>query len=200
VNALETRELTPALLDNYLAFFDRDAFADFPWWSACYCRFWNDPDDPEGDSRPEKRDRHRALAADLVLRGQTRGILAYADGRVVGWCNAAARASFLAPRRIARIDPDRAELVGSTVCFIVAAPYRGQGVATAMLVAACDAFRAQGLRYAEGYPNTKPPTGPYADQTPSSAHNHLGPLDMYLANGFAVVKELETFAVVRKAL
>jgi len=30
VTPLTTRELTPALLDDYLAFFDHDAFADFP--------------------------------------------------------------------------------------------------------------------------------------------------------------------------
>ncbi|TMB59308.1 MAG: GNAT family N-acetyltransferase [Chloroflexi bacterium] len=197
---LTTRELTPALLDDYLAFFDHDAFADFPWWSACFCRFWNDPGDPQGDSRPERRDRHRALAADLVLRGQTRGILAYADGKVIGWCNAAPRSSFLAPRRIAQTDPDPAEPVGATVCFIVAAPYRGQGIASAMLAAACDSFREQGLRYAEAYPNTTPPSGPYASETPWSAHNHLGPLEMYLGAGFRIHKELERFAVVRKML
>ncbi len=168
--------------------------------SGTICRFWNDPSDPEGDSSPEKRDRHRALAADLVLRGQTRGILAYADGRVVGWCNAAARTSFLTPRRIAQTDPDPAESVGATVCFIVAAPYRGKGVASAMLAAACESFRAQGLRYAEGYPNTKPPSGPYAAETPWSAHNHLGPLEMYLAAGFTVHRDLERFSVVRKVL
>jgi len=200
VTAIDTRELTPALVDEYLAFFDHDAFADFPWWSACFCRFWNDPSDPEGDSSPKMRDRHRSLAADLVLRGQTRGILAYAEGKMVGWCNAAARASFLMPRRIAQTEPDPAESVGATVCFIVAAPYRRKGVASAMLAAACQSFRAQGLRYAEGYPNTKSPSGPYASEIPWSAHNHLGPLEMYLALGFTVHRELEQFAVVRKAL
>jgi GNAT superfamily N-acetyltransferase len=200
VTAVDTRVLTAALVDDYLAFFDHDAFADFPWWSACFCRFWNDPGDPDGDSSPAKRDRHRALAADLVLRGQTQGILAYADGKVVGWCNAAPRASFLSPRRIAQTDPDPAESVGATVCFIVTAPYRGKGLASAMLDAACESFRAQGLRYAEGYPNTKPPSGPHANEIPWSAHNHLGPLGMYLAAGFRIHKELERFAVVRKAL
>jgi len=33
---IEVRELTPARLDDYLRFFDKDAFTDFPEWSGCY--------------------------------------------------------------------------------------------------------------------------------------------------------------------
>jgi hypothetical protein len=32
--SLAIRELAPELLEDYLAFFDIDAFADFPWWSG----------------------------------------------------------------------------------------------------------------------------------------------------------------------
>src|SRR5207245_386018 len=80
--SLEIRELAPDLIDDYLAFFDNDAFADFPWWSACYCRFWDDPSDPEGDSSPQYRDRYRVLVADLIRKGSQQGLLAYHDGTV----------------------------------------------------------------------------------------------------------------------
>ena len=193
------KELSPALLDDYLSFFDHDAFADFPWWSACYCRFFNDPGDPEGDSSPNLRDHHRPLAIELVKGGQTQGLLAYDEGKPVGWCNAAPRASYRMPRHIAKATDDPSEPVGSTVCFIVAAPYRGRGVGTALLDAACEMFRRQRLRIAEGYPKTEPaPTTPY--EIPWSAHNYHGPLAMYLDRGFIVHKKLEKIAVVRKPL
>jgi len=90
--------------------------------------------------------------------------------------------------------------VGSVVCFIVAKEFRGKGLASAMLDAACEKFQREGLAIAEGYPTTAAPSGPYADQIPWSAHNHTGPLEMYRTAGFTVHRQLERFAVVRKTL
>jgi GNAT superfamily N-acetyltransferase len=198
--SIAIRELAPQLLEDYLAFFDNDAFADFPWWSACYCRFWDDPSDPEGDSSPERRDRYRALVTDLVRDGRQQGLLAYSDGKVIGWCNAKARLAYTMPRRIEKAPAHDAAQVGSVVCFIVTKDFRGQGIASALLDAACAKFRREGLAIAEAYPTTAPPSGPYADQIPWSAHNHTGPLEMYRKAGFAVHQQLERFAVVRKTL
>lgn len=196
---LEIRELAPALLDDYVRFFDDVAFEDFPWWSACYCRFFNDPSDTKGDSSAAMREHHRALAIELVKSGQTQGLLAYVDAKPVGWCNAAPRASYRMPRHIAKAMDDPNEPVGSTVCFIVAAPYRGRGIARALLDAACDRFRRLGLRVAEGYPmTTPPPTTPW--EVPWAEHNYHGPLPMYERAGFTIHRQLERLAVVRKTL
>lgn len=35
---LSLRPLGPSLLEDWLAFFDGDAFADHPEWGSCYCR------------------------------------------------------------------------------------------------------------------------------------------------------------------
>lgn len=198
VRALAIRELAPDLLEDYLYFFDHVAFADFPWWSACYCRFHRDPEDTTGDSSPKMRERHRALASELVRSGAQQGFLAYIEGKPVGWCNAAPRASYTAPRRMAQAINDPNEPVGSTVCFIIGAEHRGRGIATALLGAALDKFKRLGLPVAEGYPNTAPPSGPYAKETPWSAHNYHGPLEMYLKASYRIHRQLETFAVVRK--
>ena len=64
----------------------------------------------------------------------------------------------------------------------------------------CAKFRREGLAVAEAYPTTAPPSGPYADQIPWSAHNHTGPLEMYRKAGFTLHRQLERFAVVRKSL
>src|SRR5207245_1444947 len=106
--SVDIRELAPGLLADYLTFFDTDAFADFPWWSACYCRFWDDPTDLEGDSSPPHRDRYRAIVIELIRSGQQQGLLAYSDGKVVGWCNAKARLGYTMPRRVERAPADDA--------------------------------------------------------------------------------------------
>lgn len=191
------RKLAPALLPDFLRFFDRDAFADFPWWSGCFCMFYSTPGDA-WDASPAAGPEHRAARIEHTKTGKSHGYLAYLDGKVVGWCNAAPRDSYANLRRY-RAVVDETLMVGSIVCFVVAAPYRGRGVATALLNAACEGLREQGMRLAEGYPTTQsPPTVPYP--VPWSAHNYHGPLEMYLKNGFAVHRQMDGWAILRKSL
>jgi GNAT superfamily N-acetyltransferase len=195
--SVSVRPLSPDLLDDYLGFFDRDAFSDFPWWSSCYCTFYRDPSH-DGDSSPQRAGVRRPKAIEIVRSGEQKGYLAYADDKVVGWCNAGPRDGYRALRRFEAARDDTPD-VGSILCFVVAAPYRGRGVATALLGAACDGLAAQGMRIAEAYPSTtEPPTQPW--KVPSDQHEYHGPLKMYLSNGFALYKQMEGWAIVRKAI
>ncbi len=57
--SVAVRPLTPALLGDYLAFFDAKAFPDNPRWAFCYCYFpYHDPERTEWQKRtgPENRD------------------------------------------------------------------------------------------------------------------------------------------------
>jgi ribosomal protein S18 acetylase RimI-like enzyme len=105
------------------------------------------------------------------------GYLAYSDGSPVGWCNAA-------PRHLLHALDDEptpdAEHVGAIICFLVEPSQRGHGIARALLDAACNGLRQQGLRIAEGNPRV---------DTSSSAENHFGPLGLYLSAGFTVHRE-----------
>jgi ribosomal protein S18 acetylase RimI-like enzyme len=69
------------------------------------------------------------------------------------------------------------EQVGTILCFLVAPSARGRGIATALLNAACESLKAQGLLLVEANPR------PAAKE---AAENHFGPLSMYLAAGFTV--------------
>ncbi len=89
-----------------------------------------------------------------------------------------------------RCDGD-SSTIGAIVCFNIAAPYRGQGLATKLLDAACDGLRDQGFALVEAYP---------ARTEHSDARDYHGRLLMYLRAGFAVHRESERFAVVRRAL
>src|SRR5467141_5193498 len=194
---VEVRELTPELLDDYLRFFDKDAFTDFPDWSGCYSGFYDTPGD-NWDSSAKAGPAHRAARAERIRSGRAHGLLAIVDGRVVGWCNAQPRSRFLNMRRYATAMDDPAERVGSIMCFLVAPGHRGKGVGTALLNASCDKFRRDKLRVAEGYPTTNPVKRTW--ETPWAEENYKGSLSMYLKAGFKIHRQLERFAIVRKQL
>src|SRR3989442_15907863 len=113
---IEVRELTPELLQDYLRFFDQ-AFPDFPQWADCYCGFYDTPgNDWDATSGPE----HRAARSALISAGKAQGLLAYIDGRPVGWCNAQPRASFVNMRSYTCKDEITASTFSlSVACFSV---------------------------------------------------------------------------------
>src|ERR1700743_834352 len=87
---LTIKRLTPELADDFFGFFEGEAFADNPKWAGCYCRFCHidheagEPGDGQGaaNNRPD--------VARRIAEGRMTGYLAYAEGRVLGWVNAAA--------------------------------------------------------------------------------------------------------------
>ncbi len=190
------RELKPELLDDYLKFFDQ-AFSDFPHWAGCYCGFYDahgDTWDPTAKAGPE----HRAARSELVRTGRAQGLLAYADERPVGWCNAQPRTNFVNMRHYAVALDNPNEAVGSIMCFLVGPQHRGKGVGTALLNAASDKFHRDRLQIAEGYPATNPSKRNW--EIPWAEENYKGTLNMYLKNGFKIHRQLERFAIVRKQL
>ncbi len=183
---IKIERLSPSLLNDYLAFFDHDAFLDNPHWASCYCYFYSAPHKSEAwESRTGEQ--NRASAASLIESGQMHGYLAYAAGKPIAWCNANIHASYTA---LDETEPRRNQ-IGAIVCFVVAKPYRSMGVARRLLEAACAGFRDQGIEVVEAYPRKN---------TADEAANYHGPLSMYLAAGFEPVKETGAFVVVRKSL
>lgn len=195
---VSVRQLKPEVLDDFLHFFDKEAFTDFPEWSGCYCGFYETPG-IQWDAGPEAASTHRIEKAERIRAGRATGLLAYADGKVVGWCNAQRRSNFANMRRYSVVIDDPEAPVGSIMCFLVAPGYRGRGVGTSLLNSACDMFRSDGLKVAEGYPTTVHPRK--RDwEIPWAEENYKGPLSIYLKNGFKIHRQFERFAVVRKQL
>jgi len=91
-----------------------------------------------------------------------------------------------------KLQPADHEGIGSVACFVIAAPYRGHGVASKLLQVAIERLRARGLRAVEAYPSR--------ESDDSAQSNYRGPLDMYLRAGFEPYRELERHVVVRKVL
>jgi GNAT superfamily N-acetyltransferase len=194
---IEVRELRPELLSDYLSFFEK-AFSDFPDWAGCYCGFYDTPGTHWDTTTPSAVSETRAARSERITSGKAHGLLAYIDAKPIGWCNAQPRASFVNMRSYKEVLTDPSEPVGSMMCFLVAPEHRGKGVCTALLREACDKFRRDGLKIAEGYPTTNP--GKRFGEIPWAEANYKGPMNMYLKNGFEIHKQLERFAIVRRRL
>ena len=173
----EIHPLTPERLGDYLEFFEHSGFVDNPEWSGCFCFFpYHDPE--SGPWQDRSAAVNRRDVSELVSKRKAQGYLAYVEGKVVGWCNAAPRRLFPGLSRL----PGPTEQIGSIPCFLVAPSHRNQGVARSLLDAACEGLRSQGLRLAEAKP---------VRDAKGAAANSPGPLSIYLDAGFEILHEDE---------
>ena len=82
------KALTPALVEDFLRFFDHErgpAFADNPEWAKCYCHFYEVPKAIRWDSFDAAANR-TAMSARIDV-GEMEGFLAFEGSDVVGWAN-----------------------------------------------------------------------------------------------------------------
>ena len=101
--------------------------------------------------KSSKTTRADALYA-RVLDEEAIGILAYDNGRPVGWCSVGPRESYAALERYRALPRvDDAE-VWSVVCFFVDRHYRRHGLTLKLLEAAVDYAESAGALIVEGYP------------------------------------------------
>jgi len=86
---INVHPVTSDRIDDWLRFFDYDAFAGNPDWASCYCL---EPHVPATPEHPERAWREaRANVAERLRDGTTFGYLAYVGGRPAGWVNASLR-------------------------------------------------------------------------------------------------------------
>jgi GNAT superfamily N-acetyltransferase len=172
IGPIETFPVTPERLDDILDFFDHDAFAGMPEWASCYCMFHHVDQD---DWAHRTWQQNRSDLAEMIRSGTTTGVVAYAAGKVVGWCNASLRREF--PGDADGTDADNTVLV--TRCFQVAPPYRGHGIARRLLDVAINLARQRGCSAVEAFPNPDPDA--------SNPEAYPGPVALYRSAGFDVV-------------
>ena len=116
--------VTEDRIDDWLRFFDHEAFAGNPDWAACYCL---EPHVPATPELPERAWRDtRAAVLSRFRGGTTFGYLAYVDNRSVGWVNASFRSDYGLFRLVGVGTPEPGSVIGVS-CFIVAPHSEGTG-------------------------------------------------------------------------
>lgn len=173
MSELEFHRATPDRLADFLEFFDNQAFKDNPEWQSCYCQcYFLDHSKIKWGERTAQE--NRADAVKQVECGRAKGLLAYANGKPVAWCNMDATEN-LPPLREGA--PGK---MASLFCFIVAKEFRNQGIARKLLKAACDFLAKDGFEIIEARPKKNPN---------NEAEKYSGTLNMYLDAGFKIFKE-----------
>jgi len=184
------KPLSPALLDDYINFFDNDAFADNKHWASCYCRCYLFDHD-NFDWKKTTAEENRAAVIELIKAGKLKGYLAYDGDKPIGWLNANHRNNYSV---VSYDKVDKTENIGSLICFLIVKDYRRKGIAKKLLNAACDGFKQQGFDYAEGYP---------VINVEGDDKNYHGPLSLFESEGFVEYdreKDDVEIVIVRKDL
>lgn len=170
--------------------------------STCWCMYYQRPWSYEQEVKKYSV-RKSAIPAhnkgrkrELVAQGRSHGILVYADGQPVGWCQYGPRDE--APR----IDRGRyyrmlglkeePEKVWRITCFVVDRDFRKQGVASTALKAALASIEKQGGGVVEAYPVTSKKGG--------SQSMWFGTVGMFEREGFEPVGSLGSSLLMRKVV
>ena len=124
----------------------------------------------------------RALKG-LVDRGRIPGLLAYLDGRPVGWVSVAPREEFGRVERSRQLRPVDDKPVWSIVCFYIARGGRGRGVGSALLKGAVQYAGKRGAEIVESYP-----VDAKGKKTPS-AELYTGTVEMFRSAGFQIAAD-----------
>jgi GNAT superfamily N-acetyltransferase len=136
-------------------------FAESGVTNGCWCMWWRIK---RADFDRQYGTGNKAAFKAIVDSGEVPGLLAYEDGRPVGWCSVAPREVFPVLDRspvLKRVD-DRP--VWSIVCFFIAGSHRSRGVMEALIGAAVAYAKDNGATLIEGYPAI-----PEASSSPETA-------------------------------
>ena len=136
------RQLEPDDALLYVDFIAGPHFGHAPDWSGCYCRFYQaEVSHQAWLARTSEDNRKEAIAE--IEAGRMKGYLVFDGELCVGWCNANDTTAFYRVRE--EFLPYTAEgNFGATMCFVIHADYRGQGLARRMLKQIVNDYKTMG--------------------------------------------------------
>jgi len=146
------------------------------------------PENQQPRTRAERAVRNHRQKAELVEKGCAHGILVYAKGEPVGWCQYGPREEL--PRVDNTQNYRRLALEGGTerlwriTCFVVDKQHRRRGAASVALKAALEAIRKKGGGLVEAYPVSETDQG--------SNYMYCGTVGMFEKAGFKTIASLAT--------
>jgi len=158
---------------------------------GCWCMYYRKKG--AGADADQAAKNRRGLRT-LVGRGTVPGLIAYDDGRPVGWISLGPREDYQKLERSPVMKPVDDKPVWSIVCFFIDSKERGRGVAKVLLNAGMDHARANGATLLEAYPVDK-------DRRSVSEFLWFGTRSMFERAGFTeVARRKPTRPVMRKRI
>jgi GNAT superfamily N-acetyltransferase len=157
-----------------------------PGAHPCWCMYNHRPGplpEKKGELRAIQIERSRQQKKALVEQGRSRGILVYAQGEPVGWCQ------YGLSLELPRIDsnPNYCKFAAGSgrarwriTCFVVRTKYRRCGVARTALKAAVAAIQDEGGGLVEAYPIKRW----------EAYQKYRGTVSMFEKEGFQIVAPL----------
>lgn len=120
---------------------------------GCWCMTWRLP---RAKFLANQGPTNKRSFRKIVRSGAQPGVLAYADGKPVGWCAVAPRSEFSFLDRSRVLAPVDDQPVWSVTCFFVAKEWRRRGLSVKLLKAAVAFAGKRGAKIVEGYPQEPP--------------------------------------------
>ena len=140
----EFKPVTLSVWDDFVSLFNEPGIQN-----GCWCMYWRlrRADCQHGYGEGNKQ----AFKA-VLESGQVPGILAYHQGRPVGWCAIAPRQDTSVLDRSPTLKRVDDQPVWSITCFFISKPYRRQSMTENLIRAALDYARQHGAQIVEAYP------------------------------------------------
>jgi GNAT superfamily N-acetyltransferase len=156
----------------------------------CWCAYWYRAN---ADYRAGRHDgSNRAWLEGEIAGGAVLGLVAYREGRPVGWCGVAPRAAMGRLARSRNLAPVDDAAVWSITCFVVAREARRQGLMRRLIRAAVEHARQRGAPIVEAYPLD-------LDRKAHAGELYVGTLQAFLDEGFVeVARRSPTRPIVRR--
>lgn len=117
--------------------------------AGCWCMWWRIPRSQW--TKQQYAGNKRAMKK-IVYSGEIPGILAYDNGKPVGWCSVAPREAFPVLERSEVLKKVDEKPAWSVVCFLINRSYRKSGVPLKLLKAAIEYAKKHKAKIIEGYP------------------------------------------------
>jgi len=146
---------------------------------GCWCMSWRLS---RSDFEKRKGDGNKKAMKQLVKKGEQIGIIAYLNGKPIGWCAVAPREKYIKlenARVLKRIDD---EPVWSITCFFLLKDLRRKSYSVEILKGVIDYCRKKKVKILEAYPIL-----PYSNNIPA-AFAWTGFLSSFEKAGFKVAK------------
>lgn len=116
---------------------------------GCWCMTWRLS---RAEFNRNKGEANRKALHSLVRKRPAPGVLAYAEGKPVGWCAVAPREVYSALECSRILQPVDGKPVWSISCLFIEKNYRRQGLSSKLIQAATKFAKSQGAKIVEGYP------------------------------------------------